>query len=772
MKIQFIALFAFSLFSSVLLSKPLYPYQNPALADEDRVDDLLARMTLTEKVGQMCQYVGIEHIARSEKHLSLEEMQAGDAHGVYPDLHSSQMPALIKSGEVGSFLHVVNPAEANRLQQYASESRLGIPLIIGIDAIHGNGLVSGSTIYPSPITMASSWNLDLVRQANIETAREVRANGAHWAFAPNIDIARDPRWGRVGETFGEDPFLVGEMGVAVIQGLQQGDFKGSDKVIANAKHFVAGGDPINGLNLSPMDVSERTLRQDYFPPFKKAVDAGVFTFMAAHNEVNGVPAHANGFLLDQVLRDEWGFNGFVVSDWMDIERLKTLHHVAETQKEAVFQTVAAGMDMHMHGPDFLEPLVALVKEGRISEARIDESVRPMLLAKFRLGLFENAQVDISAAKSTMLTAEHKETALQLARQGIVLLKNEAGTLPLTPGKRIFITGPNANNHTIMGDWVFKQPAANITTIVEGLEMVARGLPGRASEIDFFDLGDQVKAVKLSDIKIAAKRAKGADVAIVVVGENALRYDRKGKTAGENVARSTINLIGEQLALIQAVHGSGTPTIVVLVNSRPVAEPWLAEHAAALIEAWEPGALGGQALAEILFGVVNPSGKLPITVPYSVGHLQSIYNHKPSAYTRKYIDSPTANLFEFGDGLSYTEFTYSDIQLSKAEIDIDDAVTVSVTVANTGKRAGDEVVQLYIRDQFSRVTRPVKELKGFQRVALKKGESQRVRFEITPDMLAYYNLDMEWQLEPGDFTIMVGGSSRDSQLQSVTLKVDP
>lgn len=765
MKTYFAVVFAF-FFSSLLLAKPLYPYQNSALADEARVDDLLARMTLTEKVGQMCQYVGIEHVVHSEKNLSLEEMQAGDAHGVYPNLHSSQMPALIKAGEVGSFLHVTNPAEANRLQQYAGESRLGIPLIIGIDAIHGNGLVSGSTIYPSPITMASSWNLDLVRQANIETAREMRATGSHWAFAPNVDIARDPRWGRVGETFGEDPFLVGEMGVAVIKGLQQGDFKGSEKVIANAKHFVAGGDPINGLNFSPMDVSERTLRQDFFPPFKKAVDAGVFTFMAAHNEVNGVPAHASDFLLDQVLRGEWGFNGFVVSDWMDVERLKTLHRVAETQKEAVFQTVGAGMDMHMHGPNFLEPLVDLVKEGHVSEARIDQSVRPILLAKFRLGLFEDTQVDLTKIDELMFNAAHQKTALELARQGIVLLKNKNNILPLSQGKRIFITGPNANNHTIMGDWALRQPEENITTIVEGLNNLA----AKNTDIDYFSVGDQVKYIQAGGIVTAAERAKNADVAIVVVGENPLRYQRKGKTTGENVARSRINLIGEQLALIQAVHASGTPTIVVLVNGRPIAEPWLVEHTEAIIEAWEPGALGGQAVAEILFGIVNPSGKLPITVPYSVGHLQSVYNHKPSTYKREYTDSPIGNLFQFGDGLSYTEFTYSDVKLSKAKMAPDDVVTVSVTVSNTGNRAGDEVVQLYIRDQFSRVTRPVKELKGFQRVTLKPDESEQLQFKITPDMLAYYNLDLEWQLEPGEFTVMLGGSSRDSELQSVTLKV--
>ncbi|HCX26845.1 MAG TPA: beta-glucosidase, partial [Cellvibrionales bacterium] len=615
---------AFFSTTMVVVAAPLVDYKNPSLSAEVRTDDLLSRMTLTEKVGQMCQYVGIEHIKKSEKYLTLKEMQSGDAHGVYPSLHSSKMPDLIKKGEIGSFLHVVDPKEANQLQQYASESRLGIPLIIGIDAIHGNGLVNGSTIYPSPLTMASSWNLDLVRQSSVETALEMRATGSQWTFTPNIDIARDPRWGRVGETFGEDTFLVSEMGVAVIEGLQQGDFTGDKKVLANAKHFVAGGEPVNGLNLAPMDLSLRSLKQDHFPPFKRAVDAGVYSFMAAHNEVNGVPAHANRFLFTEVLREEWGFEGFVVSDWMDIERLKGLHRVAETQSEAVYQAVDAGLDMHMHGPNFLRPLIKLVEQGRITEARINAAVRPILLAKFRLGLFENAQVDASAATDILFNAKHKQTALELARQGIVLLKNDS-LLPLTQGKKIFVTGPNANNHTMMGDWVFKQPEENITTVVEGLRAVAKP----STSIDYFDLGSQVKTLDPRQFTKAAKRAKAADVAIVVVGGNALRYDRKGKTAGENVARSTINLYGEQLALVQAVQASGTPTVVVLINSRPLAEPWLVENVDALIEAWEPGALGGQALAEIIFGEVNPSGKLPITIPRSVGHLQAIYNHKPS-----------------------------------------------------------------------------------------------------------------------------------------------
>ena len=763
----FTSLLALMVFCPYSSADTLLPYQDPALPEEERVDDLIERMTLVEKIGQMSQYVGIEHIRKSEKNMTLEEMQAGDAQGMYPDLHSSKMPEMIERGEIGSFLHVKNPAEANFLQSHASRSRLGIPLIIGIDAIHGNGLVRGSTIYPTPITMASSWNRDLVRQANVETAREMRANGAQWSFTPNVDIARDPRWGRVGETFGEDTFLVSEMGVAVIEGLQQGDFRGAEKGLATAKHFVAGGDPSNGLNLSPMDLSMRALRQEYFPPFKRAVDAGVFSFMAAHNEINGVPAHANRFLFHDVLREEWGFKGFVVSDWMDIERLHTMHRVAETQTEAIFQSIDAGLDMHMHGPDFLEPLADLVQQGRISKARIDEAVRPILLAKFRLGLFENSQVDLEEAEASMFTPEHQKTALDLARQGIVLLKNEGGLLPLERKrqKRIFVTGPNADSHAILGDWVFAQPEENVTTVVEGLS----GIDG--VEVDFYDMGDQVRRVEADDIASAAKQAEKADVAIVVVGENPLRQDHKGKTSGENVGRSSISLFGQQLDLVKAIHASGTPTVVVLVNGRPLSEPWVVDHVPALIEAWEPGSLGGQAVAEIIFGEVNPSGKLPITIPYSAGHIQSIYNHKPSAWVRRYADAPTRPLFEFGEGLSYTQFSYGDLSLSKSVISGKEAITASIPVTNSGDRAGDEVVQLYLRDEFSRVTRPVKELKGFRRISLSPGETQIVKFDVTPDMLAYYDLQMEWRIESGDFTIMAGSSSRDEDLKKAILTVE-
>ena len=749
-----------------VISLPLVAadYQDANLSSEERVRDLLPRMTLEEKVGQMAQYVGIEHVAKSEKNMSIEELRRSDARGFYPNLHSSQMPEVIKTGKVGSFLHVVTAEEANMLQRYAQDSRLGIPLLIGIDAIHGNALVRGATVYPAPMSMASTWNLDLVRRANEETAIEMRATGSHWSFTPNIDIARDPRWGRVGETFGEDSYLVGEMGVATIDGLQQGDFTGPTKVIANAKHWVAGGDPINGINLSPMDISIRTLREDFFPPFKRAIDAGVFTFMAAHNEINGVPAHSNHFILTEVLRDEWGFDGFVVSDWMDVGRLHTFHRTATSPKDAVRQAVQGGIDMHMHGPSFLGPLVELVEEGLISEERIDRAAESILLAKFKLGLFEDPFVDISLIEQTLFSEKHQQTALDMAREGIVLLTNKNQILPLKQDLKVFVTGPNASSDAILGDWVLPQPPENITTVVEGIKSL------NVSSVDYLDVGNQVKTLSKRDIDTASLRAAKADVAIVVVGENPLRYDRKGKTTGENVARSSLDLIGDQLDLIKSIKSSGKPVIVVLVNGRPVSEPWLIDNVDAIIEAWEPGAKGGQAIAEVIFGLINPGGKLPITIPYSVGHGQAIYDHKPSAYRHKYVDAPTRNLFEFGYGLSYTTFKYDKPRLAKSVISSAETTSVSVNVSNTGDVRGDEIVQLYIRDNYSQVTRPVKELKGFKKINLAPNESKMVTFKITPDMLAYYDLDMNYVVEPGKFTLMVGSSSRNSDLKKAYLEV--
>ncbi|MDG1731756.1 MAG: glycoside hydrolase family 3 N-terminal domain-containing protein [Thalassotalea sp.] len=758
---------ALNLLSTPVKSADLLPYQNKDLSAQQRVDDLITRMTLREKAGQMSQFVGLEHIKESESKLTAEQLNSSDAHGFYPGLRPADLLEMIEKSEIGSFLHVVNIKEANELQKHAMKSRLGIPLIIGIDAIHGNALVSGATVYPSPISAASSFNLDLVKKSSVETAKEMRANGSHWTFTPNVDIVRDPRWGRVGETFGEDPFLVAKMGVATVEGLQQTDFKGYDKVIANAKHFVGGGDSINGLNIAPLDVSERTLRQDYFPPFKEVIDAGVFTIMAAHNEVNGVPSHGNKFLLNDVLRGEWDFPGFVVSDWLDVDRLKTLHKVVPTHKDAVHLTVDSGMDMNMHGPQFAGPIIELVNEGRLTEERIDASVKPILLAKFRLGLFDNPYVDETLRDRVNFNIEHQQTALAMARESIVLLKNDNNVLPLKNVKNVFVTGPNADAHTILGDWSLPQPEDKVTTVLEGLQQVS----AKSIKLDYLDVGKQVKVLTDEQISEAAERAKSADVSIVVVGENPLRFDNEGKTSGENVARANLDLYGKQLELIKAIHAAGKPVIVVLINGRPVSEPWLVDNVDAIVEAWEPGSFGGQAVAEILYGKVNPSAKMPISVPYSAGHIQSIYNHKPSTYFKRYVDSPTKNLYEFGFGLSYSTFTYSDLSIDKSSISKDGSATVTVKVTNTSNVAGDEVVQLYINDNYSQVTRPVKELKGFERISLAAKETKQVSFAITPELLAYYNLAMQYGVEAGDFTLMIGSSSRDSDLKTIQLNVN-
>ncbi len=735
-------------------------YLNSNLSIEKRVDDLLSRMTLEEKVGQMCQYVGLEHQREVAKKKLGDKADLDDAYGFYPDLSPRDVKRMVKEGKIGSFLHVVTAREANELQKLALQSRLKIPLLIGIDAIHGNGLVRGATVYPTPITLASSWDPDLLRQVGRQTALEMRACGMHWTFTPNVDVARDARWGRVGETFGEDPFLVTQMGVAMIRGLQDGGNSPLERVIATAKHLVGGGEPINGLNAAPTDISRRTLFEIFLPPFQAAVKAGAYTIMAAHNEIEGEPCHGSHYLLTEILREKMGFDGFVVSDWMDIERLHTLHHVEGSLKDAFRRAVVAGVDMHMHGPHFWENVIALVREGRIPEERIDQAVRAILKAKFALGLFEHPLVNLKQVPEKLFTEEHRKLALESARQSIILLKNN-GLLPLKlqKGMKILVTGPNANNHTILGDWTLPQPEKNVTTILEGIQQLA----GNTIEVRYFDSGEDLFHLSEEKIRWAGEMARKTDLSIVVVGSNSLRFLTGKKSSGENVDRARINLVGKQLELVQKIASAGKPVVVVLVNSRPIGEPWIAENVDAIIEAWEPGSLGGQAVAEVLFGKVNPSGKLPITIPRSVGQIQMVYNYKPSMYAHRYVDESIAPLYPFGFGLSYTTFHISQLQLSQKQIKKDGKLEVRVVVENTGERPGSEVVQLYLRDEVCTYTRPIKELKGFQKIFLQPGEQKEVRFTIKSDMLGFYDRDGNYQLEPGWFTVMIGNSSRDSNM---------
>ena len=769
LKIQF-SLFLLGSFFFGVSQNQTPGYLNPNISVENRVKDLMSRMTLKEKVYQMNQFVGLDHMRKAEENLTEDELHSNDAQGFYKGLFSDDVAEMTRRGEIGSFLHVLTAEESNLLQELAAESRLKIPLLIGIDAIHGNALVSGSTVYPSPITLASTWEDSYLEIIGMQTAKEMRATGSQWAFTPNIDVLRDPRWGRVGETFGEDPYLIGKLGAAMIRGFQQNDFTGTEKVIACAKHMIAGGEPINGLNAAPMDVSMRTLKEVHLKPYKQAIDAGVYSIMAAHNELNGIPCHMNSWLMTDLFRKQWSFNGFYVSDWMDIERIETLHQVAGSLKEASYLSVNAGMDMHMHGVKFPEAIVALVEEGSLPLSRVNEACEKILTAKFKLGLFENRTVDLNAIKNRIFTTEHQQVALETAQKGIVLLKNK-GLLPLektNSRKRILVTGPNANNQTILGDWHAPQPDENVTTIFEGLKKVG---DQNGYEVEFFDSGENIRKIKDTAIATAAQKAATVDYAIVVVGDNSMRYRWKDKTAGENMGRAALDLPGKQLALVKAIKATGTPVIIVLVNGRPISEPWLQDQIPAIIEAWEPGSLGGQAVAEIIFGDVNPSGKLTLTVARDVGQLRMIYNHKPSAYFHKYALTKTTPLYPFGYGLSYTDFEYSKPNLSTPILNSNETVSVSVSVTNTGNYDGDEVVQMYIRDQISSATRPVKELKGYQRLFLKRGETKQVSFEINKETLAFYDIDMNYCVEPGDFSIMVGSSSDSKHLKSTTLKVN-
>ena len=750
--------------------KSTVDYLNSSLPVKKRIDDLMSRMTLYEKACQMNQFVGIEHMKKAEKDLSAEDMKKSDTQGFYKGVFSEDVKEMIINGQIGSFLHVVTSKEANYLQELAYKSKLKIPLLIGIDAIHGNALYKGATVYPSPITIASTWDETNSYIVGSQTAYEMRSTGSHWAFTPNIDVMRDPRWGRVGETFGEDPYLVSQMGVAMINGLQQDDFTGLNKVIACAKHLIAGSDPINGLNLSPMDISQRTLNEIFLPPYKKAVDAGVFSIMAAHNEVNGIPSHSNKKLMSGLIRNQWGFDGFYVSDWLDIERLETLHRVARNFKEAVYLAVDAGIDMHMHGPNFPELVVELVNEGKLSEQRVNYACSKILEAKFKLGLFENRYVNENNIFDKIFNESHKKTALKLAREGIVLLKNN-DILPLQNpqniNNKILVTGPNANNQSILGDWHNPQPEENVFTVYEGIEKIGNEM---GYTVNYHEFNENIKKISNNDIDKTIEIANQYDIIFVVVGDNSMRYKWKQKTAGENTARTELNLAGKQLDLVKKLKDTGKNIIVLYVNGRPISEPWISENINAIIELWEPGSFGGLAAAEIIFGKTNPSGKLPVTIARSVGQLKMFYNHKHSMYYRDYAIHNNKPLYYFGFGLSYTKFEISEPKLKNLNF-IKGKLRVSVDVKNVGEISGDEIVQLYISDKYSSVTRPVKELKDFKRVSLKPGELKEVIFELDESAFAYYDAEMNYIVEAGQFDILIGNSSREEDLKKIYFNID-
>lgn len=725
-------------------------YLDTELTTEKRVELLLNEMTLEEKIGQMCQYVGeVSSNANGNEDEKVNYI-----------LGLNERVELIKKGEIGSFLKVSTYKEANYLQELASQSRLKIPLLIATDAIHGHGMYNGATtIYPTEIGIASSFDTTLAFNIAKYTAREMRATGYHWSFSPNIEISRDPRWGRNGECFGEDPYLVTKMGCAMINGYQGNGFKQKENVLACAKHFVAGGIPYNGLNGAPADISERTLYECFFPPFKAAIENNVFTIMPAHNEINGIPCHAHKTYLTDLIRNEWGFKGFYISDWMDIERLYTTHKVVDSESKAFDLSVNAGLDMHMHGPNFLENVKKSVVEGRIDESRINDAVRKIIYAKFQLGLFENRYIDSAQVSKVLLNKEHLDLALLSARESIVLLKNKNHLLPLSKKvNSIFITGPSASNsQSILGDWARIQPEENVTTVLEGIGL----LTSPKTKINYLEC-TRFDTINTEILVKATKMSQLSDLAIVVIGENSSRF-QTSKTSGENLDRMTLEPPGNQLELVKAIKKSGKPIVVVLINGGPIASEWLSENADVIIEAWEPGMYGGQAIAEVIFGDYNPGGRLPITIPRSVGHIQSFYNHKPSAFHRGYLfQSEREPLFEFGYGLSFTEFKYDNLEI-KQKHNINEDVSIKFTIENTGEYDGDEVVLIYMNDLFSSVTTPVKKLIHFDRIHLKQNEKKEITIVVPVEKFGFFNEDMNYVIEPGDFEILIGNKLLSSKI---------
>jgi len=717
-------------------------YKDPQRPVEERVEDLLSRMTLEEKVGQMCQLDG-----RQEPERQLREKQAG------------------------SFLHVMGQI-TQRLQHLAEGSRLGIPLLFGIDAIHGHAFWPTATVFPTQLGLSCSWNPDLVEEVGRITAKEASYTGVHWTFSPVLGTARDLRWGRIDETFGEDPYLIGVLGSALVQGYQGDDLADPHTIMACAKHYAGYSGTQGGRDASEADLTKRHMLSLFLPPFRDAVAAGCATVMTAYQSIDGVPCTANRWLLWEVLKEEWGFDGFVVTDWNNVGRMHTEQKVCATMEDAVRRAAEAGNDMIMTTPEFFESAVKLVQSGKLDVAHVDEAVRRILRLKFKLGLFDrNRHADLEGGADVIGCTEHRQAALKAAYQSMVLLKNQDNLLPLGDDvRRIAVIGPNADDvEAQLGDWVSwsgqlrKSDVADrshesVVTVLDGIRRRA-GDRCRVATVKGCDVRDPGTA----GIAEAAELARAADVAVVVVGDGLALN-------GERHDRANLDLSGGQRQLLQAVRATGTPTVVVLINGKPLSIPWAARHAHAILEAWNPGLEGGTAIAGILFGDRNPSGKLTISFPHHVGQQPVTYNQVPGWHADHYVDMPAEPLFAFGYGLSYTRFAYAHLRLDERELAAGETLRVQVDVKNNGEREGIEVVQLYVNDVYSSVTTPVKELKAFQRVDLKPGEVKTVRLEVPYERLALVNQDLEAVVEPGEFEVMVGSSSRDQDLLKDTFVV--
>ena len=761
-------------------NKSALPYRNPAFSAEKRMKDLLSRMTLEEKAAQMlCIW--------QQKSKSLV-----DADGNF-DLAKAReffkaghgLGQVGRPSDAGKGLNARKMAETtNAIQRFFLEnSRLGIPVVFHEECLHGHAAVDG-TSYPQPIALASTFNPELIESIFTATALEARSRGAHQALTPVVDVARDPRWGRCEETYGEDPFLVSRMGIAAVRGFQ-GDATFRDKtcMIATLKHCVGHGQPESGMNCAPANVSTRVLRETFLFTFKEALQkGGAISVMPSYNEVDGVPSHASKWLLRDVLQKEFGFKGYYVSDYFAIWELGYRpdthgHFVAADKKESTKLAVQAGVNIELPDPDCYLELVNLVKKRVLKESQLDELVAPMLLWKFKLGLFDDPYVDPAEAERVVGCGDHANLARQSAREVITLLKNEGGLAPfdLSKYRTIAVIGPNANR-TLLGG--YSGVPKHEVTVLDGIKARVgnRGkvLYSEGCKITIGGNWNQDAVVPSNpeedrkQIAEAVEVAKHADVIILAIGGNE-QTSREAWMLNHMGDRASLDLVGRQEELVKAMVATGKPVVVFLYHGRPNSINYLVENVPVIFECWYLGQENGHAVADVLFGDVNPSGKLPISVPRSAGHLPVFYNYKPSA-RRGYLLDDVSALYAFGYGLSYTTFAIENVRLEKKTIRTNGSTRVIADVTNTGKREGAEVVQMYIRDAVSSVTRPVKELKGFRKVTLRPGEKRTVTFDITPDLLAFYDVNMKYVVEPGEFFIMVGSSSRDQDLTKITLTV--
>jgi beta-glucosidase len=743
------------------------PYRNPNLPVEQRVSDLLARMTLEEKVAQL------EGAWQNRQFFSdPKDLFVGDHGAFLPE----RAAVLLRNG-LGE---MSRPSEnrgpramaefTNTMQRWIKDNtRLGIPVLFHEECLHGHAAPKG-TSYPQAIALASSWDPDLLRDVFSATALEVRARGAQQCLTPVLDLARDPRWGRTEETYGEDPYLVSRMGVAAIQGFQgNGPSIDGAHVVATAKHFAVHGQPEGGTNVAPGNYSERVVREFFLKPFAAAVQEGhVQSVMASYNEIDGIPSHSNKHLLDDILRHEWGFEGILVSDYFGITELRTVHHVVASNDAAARLALESGVDVELPFQAAFSSLVRQVKEGQVSQALVDRAVRRVLRVKFLTGLFDNPYVDPDYAEKITNSPEHQQLALKAAHEALILLKNQNHLLPLDRVKyhRIAVIGPNAAALHLGG--YSGEPGRGVSVL-----QAIRDKVGTSAEVLYAEgckiteslpdwNADQVvladPALNARRIAEAARVAEKADLVILALGGNE-QTSREAWAPNHPGDRDDLDLLGNQDDLVKAVLAKGKPVVVFLQHGRPNSINYIAEHVPAVLEGWYLGQEGGAAVADVLFGDYNPGGKLPITVPRSVGQLPDYYYQKPSA-KREYLGTTTQPLFPFGWGLSYTTFDYANVRIEPGTIGPEGQAKVSVDVTNNGSIRGDEVVQLYIRDEVSSVTRPVKELRGFSRITLNPGETKRLEFTLGPEELSFLDREMHRVVEPGTFTIMVGGNSVD------------